>query len=147
MDYKQKSFIAKGEIIKAYTDKSKPGPWVTTYSGGKDSTVLLDNMFQSLLLIKASPTGVLDREVYITTAQTHLDFVTDPLKQLELQKIDKFIRDNELPVKIVEVSAPDEESFIYYVLGRGYPLPKSRMNRWCTDRLKIRPTKKAKGSG
>lgn len=31
---------------------------------------------------------------------------------------------------------------MYLVIGRGYPLPKSRMNRWCTERLKIEPTQK-----
>lgn len=48
-----------------------------------------------------------------------------------------------LPIKIVEVQAPLEKSFMYLVVGRGYPLPKSRMNRWCTERLKIEPSQKA----
>lgn len=97
-------------------------------------------MLKNMKQLKIYNPSELTREVYITTAQTHLDFVTDPLKQTELSKIRRFIEDNELPVKIVEVSAPIEKSFMYLVLGRGYPLPKSRMNRWYTARLKIDPS-------
>lgn len=32
-----------------------------------------------------------------------------------------------------------DETFCINVIGRGYPVPKNAF-RWCTDRLKIRPT-------
>lgn len=143
MDYKQKRMIAIGETLKAYTDDSMPGPWVAAYSGGKDSTVALDIVARSLMLLKKSNPEALKREVYLTTANTGLDFVTDPLKQSELLKIESLIKREDLPIKIVEVQAPLEKSFMYLVVGRGYPLPKSRMNRWCTERLKIEPSQKA----
>lgn len=142
MDYKQKTFIATGEVLKAYTDPTRPGPWVLAWSGGKDSSVTASILFKSMMLMEKSNPGSLTREIYLTTAQTNLDFVTDPLKQSELTKIKKLIEDHKLPVKIVEVAAPIEKSFMYLVLGRGYPLPKSRMNRWCTERLKIEPSQK-----
>lgn len=142
MDYKEKRFIALGETLDAYTDESKPGAWVVAYSGGKDSTVALDILILSLLQLKQYKPDALNRDIYLTTAQTHLDFVTDPLKQSELSKISKLIDKHELPIKIVEVSSPIEKSFIYLTVGRGYPLPKSRMNRWCTERLKIEPSQK-----
>lgn len=134
--------IAIGETLKAYTDVNKSGAWVIAYSGGKDSTVALDIVIRSLLQLKQYKPDALTRDVYLTTAQTHLDFVTDPLKQSELTKIKKLIDSKQLPVKVVEVAAPIEKSFIYLTVGRGYPLPKSRMNRWCTERLKIEPTQK-----
>lgn len=142
MDYKQKRMIAIGETLKAYTDEERPGPWVLAYSGGKDSTVALDIVIRSLLQLKKFNSAALKRKIYLTTAQTHLDLVTDPLKQSELAKIRNLIKEQELPVKIVEVSAPIEKSFLYLTIGRGYPLPKSRMNRWCTERLKIEPSQK-----
>lgn len=143
MDYKQKRMIAIGETLKAYTNEERPGSWVIAYSGGKDSTVALDIVVRSLQQLKQYKPDALTRTVYLTTAQTHLDFVTDPLKQEELRKIQALIDRERLPMKIVEVSAPEDRSFMYYVVGRGYPLPKSRMNRWCTERLKIEPTQKA----
>ncbi|MGM1048375.1 MAG: phosphoadenosine phosphosulfate reductase family protein [Bacillota bacterium] len=142
MDYQQKRMIAIGQTLKAYSDEDKPGPWVIAYSGGKDSTVATDIVIRSLLQLKIYNPGMLTRDVYLTTAQTNLDFVTDPLKQSELLKIKKMVKEKELPVHIVEVTAPIEKSFMYLTVGRGYPLPKSRMNRWCTERLKIEPAQK-----
>lgn len=142
MDYKQKRLIAIGETLKAYTDESQPGPWVVAYSGGKDSTVALDIIVRSLLQLRQYKPDALTRTIYLTTAQTHLDFVTDPLKQSELFKIKRLIQEKQLPIEVVEVSSPIEKSFIYLTIGRGYPLPKSRMNRWCTERLKIEPTQR-----
>lgn len=140
MDYKQKMMIAMGETLKAYTSGTQP--WVVAYSGGKDSTVTLDIVMRTMIQLKKHNPTMLKREVYLMTAQTHMDFVTDPLKQEELQKIQAAIRRYELPIQIHEVSAPMEKSFVYLVLGKGYPLPKSRMNRWCTERLKIEPVQK-----
>ncbi|MNW50607.1 hypothetical protein D3C74_280630 [compost metagenome] len=142
MDYKQKRLIATAETLKAYTDESKPGPWVVAYSGGKDSTVAFDIVVRSLMQLKTYKPDVLTRDVYLTTANTQLDFVTDPLKQSELAKIKRLVEEQGLPVKIVEVAAPIEKSFMFLTVGRGYPLPKSRMNRWCTERLKIEPSQK-----
>lgn len=134
--------IAIGQTLKAYTDETTPGPWVIAYSGGKDSTVALDIVIRSLLQLKQYKPDALTRDIYLTTAQTHLDFVTDPLKQSEIAKIKRLVKEKGLPIKTVEVSAPIEKSFMYLTIGKGYPLPKSRMNRWCTERLKIEPAQK-----
>lgn len=140
MDYQQKRMIAMGETLKAYTNGVQP--WVIAYSGGKDSTVALDIVIRSMLQLSKYNPDKLKRPVYLLTSQTHLDFVTDPLKQEELHKIRAVIDDNKLPIEVREVSAPIEKSFMYLTIGRGYPLPKSRMNRWCTERLKIEPAQR-----
>jgi len=140
VDYQTKRMIAMGETLKAYADGEQP--WVVTFSGGKDSTVALDIVIRSIMQLKKFNPSALKRPVYLLTAQTNLDFVTDPLKQEDLLRIQEIINKNELPVSIREVSAPIEKSFMYLTIGRGYPLPKSRMNRWCTERLKIEPAQK-----
>lgn len=142
-DYKPKMMVAIGQTLKAYTEGDTDRPMVIAYSGGKDSTVAADILLRSLMELKKYNPEALKRICHIVTAQTHMDFVTDPLKQEELWKISKFVRDNELPVELKEVSAPTEQSFIGLVVGKGYPLPKSRIGRWCTDRLKIIPSDKA----
>jgi DNA sulfur modification protein DndC len=142
-DYKMKSTAATAAILSAYADESEPGAWVAAYSGGKDSTVTFDLLVKALLMLKRHNPAALTRTVYLTTANTGLDFVTDPLKQSELAKIKTLVEREELPIEIVEVQAPLEKSFMYLTVGRGYPLPKSRMNRWCTERLKIEPSQKA----
>jgi DNA sulfur modification protein DndC len=141
-DYRKKTMIAIGETLKAYTSGDQTKPWVITYSGGKDSTVMTDIILRSLMQLKTHKPELLNREIFILTSQTHMDFVTDPLKQEEIFKIRDFIKRNQLPVEVKEVSAPPEKSFMFLVLGKGYPLPKSRVNRWCTERLKIEPTEK-----
>lgn len=138
-----KSTAATAAILSAYADESEPGAWVAAYSGGKDSTVTFDLLVKALLMLKRHNPAALTRTVYLTTANTGLDFVTDPLKQSELTKIKALVEREELPIEIVEVQAPLEKSFMYLTVGRGYPLPKSRMNRWCTERLKIEPSQKA----
>lgn len=141
-DYKQKTMIAIGETLKAYTSGDQSKSWVITYSGGKDSTVMTDIVLRAMMQLKTYKHDELKRDVYILTSQTHMDFVTDPLKQEEIIKIRDFTKRNQLPVEIREVSSPPEKSFMYLVIGKGYPLPKSRMNRWCTERLKIEPTER-----
>lgn len=138
-DYKLKSMEAVGEILKAYVDESREGPWSIGYSGGKDSTVMTALIFKALLLLTPDQRN---RKIIITTSQTHLDLVTDILKQEEINKMRFIIKKHDLPIEIAEVEAEIRNSFLYLVVGRGYPLPKSRMNRWCTERLKIVPQQK-----
>lgn len=142
-EYKSKMMVAIGQTLKAYTEGNAERPFVIAYSGGKDSTVAADILLRSLMELNKYNPKALNRTCHIVTAQTHMDFVTDPLKQEELWKIRKFIRENELPVEVMEVSAPIEQSFIGLVVGKGYPLPKNRIGRWCTERLKITPSDKA----
>ncbi|MEY9095386.1 phosphoadenosine phosphosulfate reductase family protein [Paenibacillus sp. RC84] len=141
-DYKLKTMAAIAETMKAYTSGDVDRPWVLSYSGGKDSTVTADIVFRTLIQLKKHNPNKLKRQIYLLTAQTCLDLVTDPLKQEELMKIGRVIREYMLPVEVKEVSAPPEKSFMYLTLGKGYPLPKSRVNRWCTERLKIEPIQK-----
>jgi DNA sulfur modification protein DndC len=44
-----------------------------------------------------------------------------------------------LPVKISTTSPDVDQTFWVNLIGRGYPSP-NRTFRWCTDRMKIRPT-------
>lgn len=142
MDYNLKKMAARAEILKAYTSGDTDRPWTIAYSGGKDSTVLLAEIIRTLVMLHDHNPSQLKRRVVIVSAQTHLDLVTDPLKQEELYKIRNYIASYNLPVDIEEAEAPIEKTFMYLVVGRGYPLPKSRMNRWCTERLKIEPSQK-----
>jgi DNA sulfur modification protein DndC len=51
-----------------------------------------------------------------------------------------------LPLLIRRLAAPPDQSFWVLVIGRGYPVPSFRF-RWCTDRLKVRPMRRAAGEG
>lgn len=133
--YKAKELAAIAEILKAYTSDEE-GPWSIGYSGGKDSTVTAALVFKALLMLKPEQRK---RKIYIVSAQTNLDLTTDPTKQKEFERMQKVIDRQALPIELKEVEAEMEQSFLYLVLGKGYPLPKNKMNKWCTDRLKLKP--------
>src|SRR6185437_15990485 len=114
-------------------------PWIIGFSGGKDSTLLLQLVTESLLSI--SP-GERQRKVYVLSNDT---LVESPVYQAAvlktLDRVAEGMRALRLPVEVV-ITHPDEDwSFWVNLLGRGYPAP-NRNFRWCTDRMKIRPTSK-----
>ncbi|RCW44241.1 phosphoadenosine phosphosulfate reductase family protein [Paenibacillus prosopidis] len=139
MDYKMKKMESIAEILKSYTQDNE-GPWQVAYSGGKDSTVTLALVIRALLMLKPEQRN---RTVYITSAQTHLDLTTDPTKQREFEKIQALVDKHNLPVVIKEVEAKPSSSFVYCVLGLGYPLPRNdSRERWCTHKIKKEPQAK-----
>ncbi|MFB6364499.1 phosphoadenosine phosphosulfate reductase family protein [Paenibacillus elgii] len=138
-DWRSKATASLAAILQAYTDDSRPGTWALSYSGGKDSSVTAAITFEALLALKPAQRK---RKIYLTSAQTRLDFTTDHVKQLELQRQRKIIQAFNLPIEIVEVEADNENTFLFLVLGLGYVLPEARTNRWCTERLKIEPQKR-----
>ncbi|MDR7318935.1 phosphoadenosine phosphosulfate reductase family protein [Brevibacillus nitrificans] len=138
MDYKMKSMASIAEILKSYTGDYE-GPWSVAYSGGKDSTVTLALVIRALLLLKPEQRN---RKVFITSSDTTLDLTTTPTRNNELRRIQKLIENHHLPVEVALVAPEDRNSFWFKTLGLGYPLPKSKRNRWCTDALKIKPQEK-----
>src|SRR5262249_16133354 len=44
-----------------------------------------------------------------------------------------------VPVSVTKTTPDIENTFWVNLIGRGYPAP-NRLFRWCTDRMKIRPT-------
>jgi len=127
----------------AYADTSER-PWVIGFSGGKDSTVLLMLVWIALKRIREkNPYPFqLRRPVYIVCNDT---MVENPIivsyTEEVLSKIEREARNQNLPIIVKRTTPQLEESFWINVLGRGYPVPNNTF-RWCTDRLKIRPTSK-----
>lgn len=112
-------------------------PWIIGFSGGKDSTLLLHLVIECILSVSPDERK---RRVYIVSNDT---LVESPIFQSfvnrVLQRMDESFAALQIPVTVVKTSPAVEESFWVNLLGRGYPAPK-RMFRWCTDRMKIRPT-------
>ncbi len=124
----------------AYADKSER-PWIIGFSGGKDSTVLLTLVWRALEKIRNLPTPFqLRRPVYVVCNDTLVEnpiissYVDDVLEKIEVAA-----REQNLPVFVKKTAPLLEETFWVNVLGKGYPVPNNSF-RWCTDKLKIRPT-------
>jgi DNA sulfur modification protein DndC len=109
------------------------------FSGGKDSTLLAHLVLECLLTI---PPDERTRKVFILSNDT---LVESPVFQTFVNRLLDHMAENipalRVPVDVVKTKPEIDESFWVNLLGRGYPAP-NRMFRWCTDRMKIRPTSK-----
>lgn len=112
-------------------------PWIIGFSGGKDSTLLAHLVFETLLGV---PFDLRTRPVYIVCNDT---LVESPVFQSFVDQLLTRVAESSeplrVPISVVRTHPAADESFWVNLLGRGYPAP-NRSFRWCTDRMKIRPT-------
>ncbi|KAA6338056.1 hypothetical protein EZS27_013916 [termite gut metagenome] len=112
-------------------------PWIIGFSGGKDSTALLQLVW---LAVKQIPPDERHREIYVVCNDT---LVENPIIQKYVDdvliKIEQSAVEQGLPIKIQKTIPRLEDSFWVNVIGRGYPVPNNTF-RWCTDKMKIKPT-------
>ena len=127
------------EVMRAQYCKKHNDPWIIAYSGGKDSTLLLHLAWEVVLSVYPEQRR---RRIYIVANDT---LVESPLviKHLRNSLID--IREaaikNNLPISTTITKPCIDQTFWVNVIGRGY-IPPTRNFRWCTDRMKIKPTER-----
>ena len=128
------------EIIDQYLyDENTTRLWIIGFSGGKDSTVLLMLVWKALEQIKEL-SGVVNRDIYVVCNDTLIEnpVITEYVFRVLNDIEDASVKEG-MPIKVRKTSPKLEESFWVNLIGRGYPAPNNSF-RWCTDRLKIRPT-------
>lgn len=125
------------EIKKVYLNDERP--WVIGYSGGKDSTTIVQLIYNAL---KELPKEKLHKSVYVISSDT---LVENPLilKYVEnnLDNIEIGARFQNIPITSHKVNPNESDTFWVLLIGKGYPSPRQKF-RWCTDRLKISPVDK-----
>ncbi|WP_298418086.1 DNA phosphorothioation system sulfurtransferase DndC [uncultured Kordia sp.] len=129
------------EIIDQYTLEDNNRPWIIGFSGGKDSTVMLTLVWLSLLKIKNEvDEKFLKREVWVVCNDTLVEnpIITNYVNGI-LEKIKVAAIRHNLPIKVKKTIPRLEDSFWVNLIGKGYPAPNNAF-RWCTERLKIKPT-------
>ncbi len=124
--------VLRREYLRKHAD-----PWVLAFSGGKDSTLLLQLTWE---LLSALPDEMRRREVYVVGNDT---LVESPLiirhLRATMEVVDTAARKAGLPIKTRITRPHIDQTFWVNVIGRGY-IPPTRNFRWCTDRMKILPT-------
>lgn len=112
-------------------------PWVVGYSGGKDSTAVLQLVWYALRRIGANKTN---KPVHVISTDTLVEnpvvaaWVSDSLGKVQTQaKIEG------IPITSHRLTPEISNSYWVNLIGRGYPAPRQKF-RWCTERLKIRPS-------
>ncbi len=112
-------------------------PWIIGYSGGKDSTTVLQLMVEVLLELKGKNQA--KKMVYVISSDT---LVENPLvlskTTSSINNINDFARRECLPLKAEMIYPRDNDTFFVKLIGSGYPSPIQSF-RWCTDRVKIIP--------
>ena len=125
------------DVAAAYADETTKAPWILAFSGGKDSTILADVIFQALL---ETPPNRRLRPIHMVSNDTLVEspLVMGHLRMVQCEIASAALALN-LPITVVTTQPSVDQSFWVNLIGRGYPSP-NRTMRWCTDRLKITPT-------
>lgn len=129
------------DIKEQYLEQDNNIPWIIGYSGGKDSTVVLTLVWRALLNIRETVgENALCRQVYVVNNDTLVEnpIITDYVIEV-LDYIKAAATEQRLPISVQVTTPKLEDSFWISFLGKGYPVPNNQF-RWCTDRLKIKPT-------
>src|SRR5262245_40267104 len=92
-------------------------PWIAAVSGGKDSTLLLQLVFETLLELAPSDRS---RPVYVVTNDTQVEspVVSAHVARL-LARVDAAADALRLPVRVVTTRPDPRESFWVLLIGRG----------------------------
>jgi DNA sulfur modification protein DndC len=111
-------------------------PWIVGYSGGKDSTAILQIVWTALTTIEPARRT---KPVHVITNDT---LVENPIVsgwvRTSQTRINEAAAEQGLPVQAHLLIPEIGETFWVNLIGRGYPAPTRRF-RWCTERMKINP--------
>ena len=114
-------------------------PWVIGFSGGKDSTAILQLTYSALLQLKSEKRH---KPVFVVSSDTLVEtpLVVDLFVEV-LKRVEKAAKRHNIPLSTARVHPEYNETFWVNLLGKGYPAP-TRQFRWCTARMKINPISK-----
>lgn len=116
-----------------------PIPWVIGYSGGKDSTAALALVW---LAVQSIPWERRTKQVHVISTDT---LVENPViaawANNSLVQMRAAAAEQQLPIEAHRLTPEVQDSFWVMLIGKGYAAPRPKF-RWCTDRLKIRPSNK-----
>lgn len=112
-------------------------PWICGYSGGKDSTAVVQLVWEALSEL---PIEQRKKTVHVISTDT---LVESPVVALwatrSLEKMRAQAKTEKLPIIPHRLTPTTSNTFWVNLIGRGYPYPR-RDFRWCTDRMKIDPS-------
>jgi DNA sulfur modification protein DndC len=112
-------------------------PWIIGYSGGKDSTAVLQLIWTAISEIPP------DKRTKIINVISTDTLVENPVVaswvSQSLAVMKRAATEQKLPICPHRLTPDVSSTFWVNLIGRGYPAPRHKF-RWCTERLKIRPS-------
>lgn len=128
--------VARQVLKELYFSDNRP--WVVAFSGGKDSTAVLQLVFELMIELGKNAT----KPVFVLSSDTQVEapnvaaYVASAIGRIRQSALDL-----RLPIIPKLVCPLPEESFWGKLVGKGYP-PPSRWFRWCTSNMKIKPSRR-----
>lgn len=123
------------EIRELYLEDAVP--WVIGYSGGKDSTAIVQLVWTA---IHGLDPKLRTKPVHIISTDT---LVENPVVagwvNLSLNRLREAAQEQQLPIQAHALTPAVSDTFWVNLIGHGYPAPRNKF-RWCTERMKINPS-------
>ncbi|MBO1351843.1 MAG: DNA phosphorothioation system sulfurtransferase DndC [Hormoscilla sp. GUM202] len=112
-------------------------PWCVGYSGGKDSTAVLQLIWNAIVEIKPEKRT---KTIHVITTDT---MVENPIVSTwvinSLKKMKETAQNLKMPIEPHLLQPEITHTYWVGLIGKGYPAPRHKF-RWCTPRLKIDPS-------
>jgi DNA sulfur modification protein DndC len=135
LSFKQTIEVLLEEIRELYLADSIP--WVVGYSGGKDSTAVLQLVWVALESLapeeKQKPVHVISTDTLVENPIVAAWVNQSLITMRETAEREK------MPIFPHRLTPTVVDSFWVNLIGKGYPAPRPKF-RWCTERLKINPS-------
>ncbi|MFB2939343.1 DNA phosphorothioation system sulfurtransferase DndC [Aerosakkonemataceae cyanobacterium BLCC-F154] len=111
-------------------------PWIVGYSGGKDSTAVLQLVWNAIAEL---PEEKRTKTIHVITTDTRVEnpivsaWVRNSIKRMKISA-----EEQKMPIEPHLLHPEIKDTFWVNLMGKGYPAPRNAF-RWCTDRMKIQP--------
>ena len=138
MKYNEKFEVFESIIDEMmYVYKHDNRPWLIGYSGGKDSSLLVSLVMETVMRL---PVKERTKKIFIVTSDTGVE---NPIVKRYMHsssaKINEFSKNISGNIHAEIIYPEVAQSYWSLVIGLGYPTPEPPGFRWCTERLKILP--------
>lgn len=122
------------EMREEYLNSTRP--WIVGFSSGKDSTCLVQMIYQMLKTLKPEQRT---KTVHVLSTNTMVETPAVAIRiKTQCDMIQKAADRDQLPMDVQLLRPKITDTFWVNLIGRGYPSP-NKWFRWCTSRLKIKP--------
>jgi DNA sulfur modification protein DndC len=112
-------------------------PWIIGYSGGKDSTVVLQLVWNAIANLSPEKRT---KTIHVITTDTGVENpIVSAWVRKSLVQIKSAAQSQELPIEPHLLQPEVTQTYWVGLIGKGYPAPRLKF-RWCTGRLKIDPS-------